>query len=215
MVLTSVLFPSIDTSNGLVMMKASSSTMVKTIDLVLLPSSNTYGLPAGKVKTTLAKILSLLYEPSEGALSINDVDATLYDRNALRRKILLIRGDDLLFNDTLLFNLTFDREVELKEVIRYAKEIDLYDYIIDHTDRLGHIISENGKNLSTGQKRKIIILRALLSDAEVIIFDEVFRGLDVESQYKIEALLNGMKDRSMVFISHDPFKCLEIDRTVL
>lgn len=166
----------------------------------------------GSGKSTLSKILGLLYEPARGHMTINGLDLSLYDRRVLRRKVLLVTGDDLLFNDTLLFNITFGREVEMEHLIRYAREVGFYDYIVEHPDRLRRLIYENGRNLSTGQKRKIILLRALFSKAELIIFDEVFRGLDPESQYSIERVLNQMKDRTMIFISHDPFKCLTVDR---
>jgi subfamily B ATP-binding cassette protein HlyB/CyaB len=168
----------------------------------------------GSGKSTLAKLISLLYEPSAGVININDIKSILLDREQIRKKILLVCHDDLLFNDTLLFNISLGYSISVKDVIALAKQIDFYDVVTSHEEGLDFIISENGKNLSTGQKRKILILRALLSTSEVVIFDEVLSGLDENSRVAVEQILNTLK-KTLIIISHEDVKNIKFDKQFL
>ena len=80
--------------------------------------------------------------------------------------------------------------------------VDFYDTLTKNEEGLNYIISESGKNLSTGQRKKILILRALVSDAEIIIMDEVLSGLDQEVRAKIELVLNSTP-KTLIIVSHE------------
>ena len=67
-----------------------------------------------------------------------------------------------------------------------------------------YIINENGKNLSTGQRKKILLLRAFFSSAEIIILDEVLSGMDNESRTKVENWIDEIRDVTFIIISHEP-----------
>jgi subfamily B ATP-binding cassette protein HlyB/CyaB len=82
--------------------------------------------------------------------------------------------------------------------------INFYDFIASKEEGLDYLINENGKNLSTGQRKKIILLRVFFSNAELIIIDEVLSGMDIESRQKVERLINNEKDRTYIIISHEP-----------
>ncbi len=168
--------------------------------------------PNGSGKSTLGHILGLLYVPTEGTLKINGTDHSLYAEPALRRKISFTAGDDVLFNEPLRFNLTLGRPVDTERVIRLARAVGLYDFIVDHPDRLDRPIHEGGQNLSAGQKQKVIVLRALLSDAEVLIFDEVLRSIDDTARTRIQEVINEMEDRTFIFITHSDLDTLVVDR---
>ncbi|MEN9918821.1 MAG: hypothetical protein RL662_1257 [Bacteroidota bacterium] len=167
----------------------------------------------GSGKSTLSKILSLLYEPVLGHISINGIDSKFYDQKALQEKILLVSNEDILFNDTFLYNLTFGKKCSTKRIVSLAKELQLYDFILQKEQGLEFMISENGKNLSTGQRKKILLLRALLHDAELIILDEVLAGIDTQSREEIEVCLNNTKDKTFIVISHEPMLMLQFDKT--
>ncbi len=66
------------------------------------------------------------------------------------------------------------------------------------------MVNENGKNLSTGQRKKILLLRAIVSNAEILILDEVLSGMDFESRYKVEQLIQTDSKRTYIIISHEP-----------
>ena len=68
--------------------------------------------------------------------------------------------------------------------------------------------------MSTGQRKKILLLRALLSEAELIIIDEVLSGIDIESKEKIERYINKQTQRSFIIISHEPIDGIEFDKTI-
>ena len=169
----------------------------------------------GSGKSTLSKVLSLLYEPTHGQINVNSIGSMFYDRNKLREKILLISNEDILFNDTFLYNLTFGKDISVKKVLKLAKELQLYDFISSKAQGLEFMISENGKNLSTGQRKKILLLRALLHDAELIILDEVLSGIDLQSREEIEACLNKENDKTFIIISHEPISLLKFNKTYI
>lgn len=169
----------------------------------------------GSGKSSLSKILAFLYEPSSGDIIVNGTKSNFFNNDYLKRKILLVSNEDILFNDTLEFNICFGREVRHSRIIELAKEIDFYDFIAAHEEGLGFAINENGKNLSTGQRKKILIMRALLSEAELIILDEVLSGIDLGSREKIETLIDSMNDRTFILISHEPVRSITFDRSFI
>jgi subfamily B ATP-binding cassette protein HlyB/CyaB len=179
---------------------------IKKGEKILLTGAN------GSGKSTLARILAGIYNPTSGEIIINGINREFYDEDKLRRKIALVSAEDILFNDTLRFNITLGRQKNTYKIVQYAKKIGLYQFIAEHPDKLDRLVEESGQNLSMGQRHKVLILRALLTDADVLIFDEVFRGIDQKSRLSIEGLLNEIDDKAMLFISHDRPNVLLIDR---
>ena len=168
----------------------------------------------GSGKSTFCKILSLLYSPTHGEILINNIEHKLYNRNVLRDTILLTTNEDILFNESLLFNITFGKKIETEAIVNMAKQIDFYDFIASNPEGLNYRINENGRNLSTGQRKKVLLLRALLSDAEVIILDEVLSGIDTSSRKIIENTLTE-SNKTVLVISHEPTEGIEFNKTYL
>jgi subfamily B ATP-binding cassette protein HlyB/CyaB len=166
----------------------------------------------GSGKSSLSKIISFLYDADAGDIVVNGMKCTFYDRKSLRDKILLISNEDVLFNDSILFNVAFNRKISHATIIELAKEIGLYDFIASHEEGLSFTISENGRNLSTGQRKKILVMRALLSRAEIVILDEVLSGIDLLSRERIERLIESTDSRAFILISHEPVKNMKFDR---
>lgn len=169
----------------------------------------------GSGKSSLCKVISFLYDADAGDILINDKKDIFYDRNALADKVLLVSNEDILFNDTLLFNISLGRNIPHSSIIDLAKEIDLYDFIAEHQEGLHFQISENGKNLSTGQRKKILIMRALLNEAELIILDEVLSGIDLASREKTERLIQDLPGKTFILISHEPIRHLTFDQKLV
>ncbi|QSQ24463.1 ATP-binding cassette domain-containing protein [Pyxidicoccus parkwayensis] len=176
---------------------------------VLLQGAN------GSGKSTLVRLLAGLQPPSGGTVLVNEVARELHGERALRRRVVLVSAEDTLFNETLRFNITFGRRQSTRNVVELARRIGFYDCIVQHPDNLERLIEEGGRNLSTGQRRKVLVLRALLSEADVLIFDEIFRGIDQESKAAIARLLGEIGDRAMLFISHESVPDLPLSRKLL
>lgn len=166
----------------------------------------------GSGKSTLSKILTALYTPSSGNILINDNNRTFYDEDQIKNKILLVSNEDILFNETILENICLGKDISTKSILEYAKKIDFYDFIASKDEGLEYIINENGKNLSTGQRKKILLLRAFFSNSEIIILDEVLSGMDNESRIKVESLINKDKENIFIVISHEPIANINFDK---
>lgn len=169
----------------------------------------------GAGKSTFCKILSMLYTPTAGNVYINNEKAIFYNQAALRKKILLISNDDILFNDTLSFNIKFNKSVDVEKMLMLSKQIGFHDFISKNAEGFDYVITEGGRNLSTGQRKKILLLRALLSDAELIIIDEVLSGIDIASKEKIEAFINQDRTRAFIIISHEPVDNICFDKSIM
>lgn len=168
----------------------------------------------GAGKSTFCKILSMLYVPVTGNVYINNEKSVFFNQSSLRKKILLISNDDILFNDTLAFNIAFNRSFNASKILELAQQIGFHDFISKNAEGFDYIITEGGKNLSTGQRKKILLLRALLSEAELIIIDEVLSGIDTESKEKIENFINKQTQHSFIIISHEPVDRIKFDKTI-
>ncbi len=184
------------------------SVVINRGDRIKLEGNN------GAGKSTFCKVLSLLYTPDSGEILINNEKFSFYNPSQLRKKILLVSNEDILFNDTLGYNISFNYSANTSKILSLAKEVGLYDFIAEKAEGLDFIINEQGKNLSTGQRKKILMMRALLSEAELIIFDETLSGIDKPSKEKIENYLNNQTERSFIIISHEDLEHLQFSKTL-
>jgi len=166
----------------------------------------------GTGKSTICKIMGLLYEPSAGQILFNDIDISMYPREKLRKKVVFVSGEDLLFNESILFNISFGKKIDMERLIEYAKVINFYEFINKKPDKFGFIIHENGRNLSTGQRKKVLLLRALMTDADLIILDEIFNGIDVYSKERAETLISVLDDKAFIIISHIPLENIDFNQ---
>jgi subfamily B ATP-binding cassette protein HlyB/CyaB len=97
-------------------------------------------------------------------------------------------------------------------ILDKAKAINFYDFIASKDDGLDFIINENGKNLSTGQRKKILLLRALFAESELIILDEVLSGMDIESRNMVENLIDAEQSKTYIIISHEPINNIKFNK---
>ncbi|MEY3500797.1 MAG: hypothetical protein RL308_2466 [Bacteroidota bacterium] len=158
----------------------------------------------GSGKSTLSKVLTTLYIPNSGTILINEKDRKFYNDEKMKDKILLVSTEDILFNDTIKNNICLGKDLPVLELLEKAMEINFYEFIASKEDGLNFIINENGKNLSTGQRKKILLLRTLFSKAEIVILDEVLSGMDIETRKKVELLIENDTSKTYIIISHEP-----------
>jgi subfamily B ATP-binding cassette protein HlyB/CyaB len=172
--------------------------------------------PNGSGKSTLLKVLAgMTRKGLEGSIVFYAGEHTPLSRDAGFAKVSLIRAEDKIFSDTIQFNVTFSNARGGKNIYKYAKLVHADDFISPITHPIDSLIHDQGANLSTGQKRKLLILRALVSSADIIIFDEIFRGIDADSKAVIVQTLNAMsKEKIVIYTTHEAIDELHITRVL-
>ncbi len=159
---------------------------------------------SGCGKSTIASILMKFIYPSSGAIYLNGKDYACMNREEIAKYIVMVPQTVSLFNDTIRNNLLlanpFASDEQLWQVLH---EVSLDKHIQKMSDGLDTMVSEFGSNLSGGQKQMMGIARALLTDAEYIIFDEATSAVDPESEKIIWDCINKLsKKRTLIIISH-------------
>lgn len=165
-----------------------------------------YGIigESGIGKSTVAKLIVRLLNPCLGKIYINNVPADRLDLSSLRKKIGYIMQDSLFFNDTILKNIFLDQIEDYDKLNVYSQDIKIYDEIMDFPLQWNTMLSEDSQNLSGGQKKRIDILRNILKNASVLIFDEAFSSIDIHKRYEIYSFIQQIKERCIILIiSHD------------
>ena len=159
---------------------------------------------SGCGKSTIASMLLKFIYPSSGAIYLNGKDYACMNREEIAKYIVMVPQTVSLFNDTIRNNLLlanpFASDEQLWQVLH---EVSLDKHIQKMSDGLDAMVSEFGSNLSGGQKQMMGIARALLTDAEYIIFDEATSAVDPESEKIIWDCINKLsKKRTLIIISH-------------
>ncbi|MDK2123896.1 cysteine peptidase family C39 domain-containing protein [Parachitinimonas caeni] len=177
-------------------------------DRILINGAN------GSGKSTLLKLLAgLLRKGVVGKVMFYTDDGLPMSLEDGYSKVNLIRAEDKIFNDTIQFNITFNKARGGKNIYKYARLVGADDFISPAQNNVDSVIHDQGSNLSTGQKRKLLILRALVSDADIIIFDEIFRGIDAASKARIVATLNDIApEKIIIYTTHEALDALYINR---
>lgn len=161
--------------------------------------------PSGMGKSTFFNILSFLIEVQTGDIKINNVSYKEYDKSSLRKKLILVEQQSIIFNDTILNNITFGDNSTLEDVIKACKIACIDDFISQLPEGYQHVFHYQGQNISGGQRQRIGIARAILRNPDVLLLDEVTSALDEETKYQvIKSILEYSKDKIVIFITHDP-----------
>lgn len=171
---------------------AEGSKVLKNISFSL-EADKTYAFVgmSGQGKSTIFKLLSGLEENYEGKCFIN-------------RNCAIVPQNSFLFNGTIAENIAIGREGATKEDIENAaKAAGIHGKIMSFANEYNTVIGENGAGLSGGEKQRICIARALVSEAEVLLLDEPTSSVDAETEKIIMNTLNELKGRkTIILISH-------------
>jgi ABC-type multidrug transport system fused ATPase/permease subunit len=111
-----------------------------------------------------------------------------------------------LFEDTIKNNITLYKEYTDQEINEALEASGLADFVNNLKGGLNSILYDNGKNISGGERSRIVIARALLNKASILFMDEAFASLDMERAREIEKTILGLKDMTVINVSHVIFK---------
>ena len=159
---------------------------------------------SGAGKTTIINLLSRFYEPTSGRITIDGIDIRDVTLASLRSQIGLVTQDIILFNDSVRNNIAYGLEnMPEDRIIAAAKAAECHSFIAELPEGYATGIGERGSLLSSGQRQRLAIARALLKNPPILIFDEATSALDSESERLIQtALSNIMKNRTTFVIAH-------------
>ena len=159
---------------------------------------------SGCGKSTIASMLMKFIYPASGAVYLNGIDYACMNREEIGKHIVMVPQTVNLFSDTIRNNLLLANPSATDEKLwQVLEEVSLDKHIQRMKDGLDTMVSESGSNLSGGQKQMMGIARALLTDAEYIIFDEATSAVDPESEKIIWQCIEKLsKKRTLIIISH-------------
>ncbi len=158
----------------------------------------------GSGKSTIINLINRLYQPSAGAILLDDKNIAAYDLNYLRSKIGVVLQDVFLFSGSILDNVTLRNEdISREEVEEAAKLIGLHDFIMLLPGDYNYTVKERGATLSLGQRQLLSFVRVLLYNPSILILDEATSSIDRETellvQHAIETIIEG---RTSIVVAH-------------
>ena len=158
----------------------------------------------GSGKTTIANLICRLYDVTNGAIKINNIDIKSTNLNTLRTSIGYIPQDGYLFSGTIRENIGFADDLDnMEEVKIAAQKAEMLDEINSFPDKFNTIIGERGVQLSGGQRQRLAIARVFYKKPKIYIFDDCLSAVDANKEQKIlKNLRIETKDKTTIIISH-------------
>jgi subfamily B ATP-binding cassette protein MsbA len=173
--------------------------------------------PSGAGKTTLVNLIARFYDVSDGAILIDGTDIRHIKLETLRRQIGYVSQESLLFSVSLAENIRYGRnDATMSQIIEAAKNADMHDYIMSLPDGYDTKIGEDGIKLSVGQKQRMAIARATLTNPRILILDDATSALDSRTEATVqESLERLMQNRTSFVIAHRLATIINSDRIVV
>jgi ATP-binding cassette subfamily B protein/subfamily B ATP-binding cassette protein MsbA len=186
---------------------------------ILVPPGETIALvgKTGAGKSTLVKLLSRFYDPTEGRITIDGVDLRQVRQESVRRQMGIVLQDPFLFSGTVRENIRFgnlfasDEEVEIA-----ARAVGAHDFVQRLRRGYDTAVEEGGVLLSVGQRQLISFARALLADPQILILDEATSSVDTQTELVIQrALSRLLHGRTAFIIAHRLSTIINSDRIIV
>ena len=158
----------------------------------------------GSGKSTIAKLLTRLMDPTEGAVLLDGADLRRVRQDSLRSSVVLVPQEGFLFDDTIAANARYGRlEASYDDIARAADELGLGDWLATLPHGLDTRAGQRGESLSAGERQLVALLRAQLADPDLLVLDEATSAVDPALEMRIgRALERLMAGRTSVTIAH-------------
>ncbi len=180
-------------------------TVIHNLSLKAEPGSLTAIVgPTGAGKTTIINLLMRFYDPDEGKIYIDGKEIGKLKRSSLRKAFAMVLQDTWLFTGTIAENIAYGKEDATREdIINACKAAYIHDAIMQLPAGYDTLLTDDGSNLSKGQKQMLTIARAMLLDAKMLILDEATSNVDTRTEQKIQmAMRKLMEGRTCFVIAH-------------
>jgi len=172
--------------------------------------------PTGAGKTTLINLLMRFYDPWEGEIHIDGTENREIKRASLRKAYAMVLQDTWVFGGTIFENIAYGKEdATMEEVVEAAKAAYIHSYIRRLPDGYHTILTEDGVNISKGQKQLITIARAMLLDAKMLILDEATSNVDTRTEQKIQAAMERLMAGKTCFVIAHRLSTIQHADTIL
>ena len=172
---------------------------------------------SGSGKTTLVKLLMRFYDLSSGEILIDGINIKDFTKDTLRGFTGMVPQEPILFNNTIFYNIGYGKDnPRLKEVREAAKIANIDGFIESLPKKYDTEVGERGVKLSGGQKQRLAIARMILSDPDIVIFDEATSQLDSESEKLIqEAFWKARAGKTTIIVAHRLSTVMRADKIVV
>ncbi len=170
----------------------------------------------GAGKTTLVSLLPRLYEPPPGTIFIDGIELCELPLQTLKQAIGFVSQDIFLFSETIRDNILFGNGGATSEDLETAADLaQLTSSIQEFTHQFDTLLGERGVRLSGGQKQRTALARAIIKNPPILILDDAFSSVDIETEERILEQLKGfMRGRTAILISHRISTVMEADQIV-
>ncbi|MDS0278477.1 ABC transporter ATP-binding protein/permease [Halomicroarcula sp. S1AR25-4] len=160
--------------------------------------------PSGAGKSTVVSLVARLYEPDTGRITADGTPITEFDIDAWRDRIAVVRQQPHVFNDTLRYNVTIgNRDASQAEVDEACEIAQVSEFLDDLPSGYETELGDDGVRLSGGQRQRIAIARALLTDADFLVFDEATSDLDTALEARVHSALEAMdRECGLLVVAH-------------
>lgn len=158
----------------------------------------------GAGKTSIVQLLQRMYDATDGAIYLDDVDIRKLSLEQLRTSVSYVMQDVFLFSDTIQENIKLGKKayIDLKTVRHASTQAQASEFIERMEDRYDTVIGERGVGLSGGQKQRISIARALAKKDPILVMDDSTSALDMETEHLIQQTLNMLENTTKIIIAH-------------
>jgi ATP-binding cassette, subfamily B, bacterial len=189
--------------------------VLEDVDLTVAPGETVAFVgPTGAGKSTMAKLVTRFYDPTEGRVTIDGHDLRDVTMRSLRSQLGVVPQEPFLFAGTIGDNIAFARpEASDDEIHEAIDRVGLTDVIDRMPAGLDTVVHERGQTLSSGERQLIALARAFLAHPRVLVLDEATSNLDLQSETKIESALDVLlENRTAILIAHRLSTAMRADR---
>ncbi len=171
----------------------------------------------GSGKTTFAKLLTRLMDPSEGTVAVGGIDLRLVKFDSLRDRVVMVPQEGVLFRGTIADNVRMGKpDASVQELTATFEELGLGDWLDELADGLDTRVGERGGALSVGERQLVTLVRAAVADPDLLVLDEATSAVDPATEVRISRTLNELTTgRTVVTIAHRMSTAEAADRVLV
>lgn len=181
--------------------KGEKENILENINLSI-PAGSFIGIlgKTGSGKTTLANILAKFYETPAGKIFFNNIDINDIERKSFYEKFAYVMQDDYIYDNTIQHNIELYKKYNKNDIKDATQKAELADTIEKLDKKYSTLIGDNGIKLSGGQKQRLILSRNIITMPNILIIDNGFTGLDIDTRTKVIENLNNRNNKTTLVI---------------